>query len=377
MKIIKLLCAVLLSCTFSTVFADDTTVSIKDKDGNDLTVAPGETVDMYLFIDYSNETIEPGDFGDDVIPGSVGLLQSIQLKMQLPDGFDYVGAPVFVDGVCNYPSTVKYDTSGGPGVYFITNPDHSDEAVLYITKGALLKIQIKATSAAVSEDPYVGQITHFHIPDGEYTNHFGVNSKKPALYPAIPFNIYVKEAAPATSVDIELANEWNTYCYGGHTLDFTDVSGAEAYAVSEVTATSAKLTRIYKIPGGQGFLIKGTAGSKITVPFTTDDADPGTNLLVGVTEATSLAADNFILVDGKFVKSNGEGQLGANKAYLPASKVPAEAKSIILDFGSDATGINEIQKAETEGAIYNLSGMRVSKTQKGVYIMNGRKVIVK
>ena len=53
-------------------------------------------------------------------------------------------------------------------------------------------------------------------------------------------------------------------------------------------------------------------------------------------------------------------------------------RGIYLSFSGNTTGSPGIHKViERDGAIYNLSGMRVSKTQKGVYIMNGRKVIVK
>ena len=107
MKFLKFFCTVVMMFTFSTIFAENTTVSVKDKEGNDLSVAPGETVDMFLYIDYSSAGIDPGDFGE--ITGSVGLQPVITVNVQLPDGFEYVGNPVLVDGVCNYPETEKYE----------------------------------------------------------------------------------------------------------------------------------------------------------------------------------------------------------------------------------------------------------------------------
>ena len=370
MKLMRLLFAVVLLFTFNSVFAGDYLASVKDKDGNDLTVAPGQTVDAYLFIDYSKWEVDPeeDEFCELEIEGYSGLIQSMELKFQLPDGFELVSNPVYVEGTCNYPTTAKID--GSAGSYLITN--ENTDGVLLINKGALFKFQIKAPSTiTASDDPYVGSINHFFITAGVWETLYTVKEGRDE---PISFNIYVKDAE-ATSVDITLANEWNTYCYD-KSLDFSGLTDVTAYEVTEVTATSAKLNKLEKVYAGQGFIIKGTKGAKITVPFA-DSCDPtGDNLLVGVTAPYALPAGNFILVDDKFVKSNGEGQLGANKAYLPASEVPSSAKSITFDFG-ETTGINEVQKAETEGAIYNLSGMRVSKTQKGVYIMNGRKVIVK
>ncbi|MBR5393268.1 MAG: hypothetical protein IK148_10505, partial [Prevotella sp.] len=93
-------------------------------------------------------------------------------------------------------------------------------------------------------------------------------------------------------------------------------------------------------------------------------------------KTSGIAVNDYILYDGKFVLCS-DGELAEGKAYLPASAFTAGAKIINIVFGGESTGINEVQKSEADGAIYNLSGMRVSKTQKGVYIMNGRKVIVK
>ena len=292
--------------------------------------------------------------------------------ISLPEGFSIDTNSPAVTGRASAHS-IQIEETDTEGEYKGALSTQSADGYITGSSGALFTFKLEC-DGTVSDGDYTATVKEI-----VFTYKDGKRSKK-ATFDDITFNITV--GAAATSVDINLANEWNTYCYGDHTLDFTDVSGAEAYFVSDVTPTSAKLTRVYKIDGTQGILIKRTtADSKITVPFTIDDPDAGTNYLVGVTEPFALPAGNYILVDGKFVKSNGEGQLGANKAYLPADAVPLispdAAKVITLDFDGDATGINEIQKAETEGAIYNLSGMRVSKTQKGVYIMNGRKVIVK
>ncbi|MBR5037701.1 MAG: hypothetical protein IKX65_03145 [Prevotella sp.] len=186
------------------------------------------------------------------------------------------------------------------------------------------------------------------------------------------------EKAATETVTIPISNEWNTYCCE-KALDFEGVEGVVAYVVSSVTTTEANTTNVTQIPANEGFLIqKITADvTSIEVPVIASAAAV-TNKLVGTTVEIPIAAENYVLSNGKFVKCLG-GTLPANKAYLPKDEVPtsADAKGIAIVFDGNTTGINEVQKAETDGAIYNLSGMRVSKTQKGVYIMNGRKVIVK
>lgn len=373
MKFLKLFCTVVMMFTFSTIFAENTTVSVKDKEGNDLSVAPGETVDMFLYIDYSSAGIDPGDFGE--ITGSVGLQPVITVNVQLPDGFEYVGNPVLVDGVCNYPETEKYEKVAD-GIYLLTNEEHYDDGVLLTTKGALLKFQVKAATAVASEEPYKGQIKAFSITDGGWNEVYGVD---PDVDEPVSFNIYVKEA---TTVDITLANAsgYNTYCCDKD-LDVTSFSDAEFYVVSSVTASEATLTQVTTgIPAGEGFLIKGTGTANISVPVAATAPTATGSKLVGVTAETSIEAGNYILKsDGSSFVPCTAGKLPANKAYLPKAEVPASAKEFLM-IVEDAvvTGINEVQAENSvNGPIYNLNGARVSNPQKGVYIMNGRKVIVK
>ena len=76
----------------------------------------------------------------------------------------------------------------------------------------------------------------------------------------------------------------------------------------------------------------------------------------------------------------GPFSLGANKAYLA---VPSDQAGGIkgFSFSDMVDGIKAVETAETEetesNAIYNLAGQRISKMQKGIYIVNGKKVLVK
>ena len=67
----------------------------------------------------------------------------------------------------------------------------------------------------------------------------------------------------------------------------------------------------------------------------------------------------------------------AGKAYLLASDVPAEARSLNFLFADNATGINGISSELQNGEFYNLQGQRVETPTKGLYIVNGTKVIIK
>ena len=88
---------------------------------------------------------------------------------------------------------------------------------------------------------------------------------------------------------------------------------------------------------------------------------------------------------GKYILAKPEGQpagfylaetgtIQAGKAYLDVPGVDVKA---FFFAGEDATGISEIAKEEAteNGAIYNLAGQRISKMQKGINIVNGKKVL--
>ena len=67
--------------------------------------------------------------------------------------------------------------------------------------------------------------------------------------------------------------------------------------------------------------------------------------------------------------------LGANKAYLKLENNARNLISVVWD--DNATGIYDLseKKEENDGAIYNLAGQKLTRTQKGINIINGKLVI--
>ena len=98
----------------------------------------------------------------------------------------------------------------------------------------------------------------------------------------------------------------------------------------------------------------------------------------GTLAAITLNAADYILnvVDGQagFFLAGLHTSLAAHRAYIPAG---AGVKSFALDLEDNADGIEEtlsdsLLKSEN---IYNLAGQRLSKMQKGINIVNGKKVL--
>lgn len=116
------------------------------------------------------------------------------------------------------------------------------------------------------------------------------------------------------------------------------------------------------------------------------DADFTGNLLVAnVTENTSFVGQdgntwNLILSDGKFVKAT-DGTLAAGLAYLPRTFEGGEAKELSISF-DEPTGIRTIDNVENtvdNDAWYTVNGVRLQgePATKGVYIHNGKKIVIK
>ena len=70
-------------------------------------------------------------------------------------------------------------------------------------------------------------------------------------------------------------------------------------------------------------------------------------------------------------------KVAAGKAYLPVATADA-AKGIKVVFDGETTGISTVKGDNVkDNTIYNLNGQRVAAPAKGLYIMNGKKFIVK
>lgn len=161
-------------------------------------------------------------------------------------------------------------------------------------------------------------------------------------------------------------------------LDFSGVEDLTAYVVSKAEGGKATLTEIENAPANTGVILKGAAGTTYEIPTGSATA-PDANLLKGVTAATTIKGDGsqFFLVGGKFVKAANPATLPAGKAYLAASAGAKAFDVLEFDFDGDATAIQNVEKEQFDGAIYNLNGVRVDNPTKGVYVKDGKKFVVK
>ena len=77
-----------------------------------------------------------------------------------------------------------------------------------------------------------------------------------------------------------------------------------------------------------------------------------------------------------FVRVKGGVKIPAGKAYLNIATPPAARD--FIGFDEETTAIEAIQQnAKADNQYFNLAGQRVAQPTKGLYIVNGKKVIIK
>ena len=187
---------------------------------------------------------------------------------------------------------------------------------------------------------------------------------------------------------------WCTYYNGLSDVKVAD--GTTIYkAAYDKSANKVTLTLIEGdiIKMGEAVLLKSDANIVLLGTMGTSHRDNTGNDLKGVDYATPLA-DLGSSTDTYYVLSNKNGHFGfhkytgtnmpANKAFLRISgDGNALAPSIDLYIDNNATGIENVQSSklnvQCDNAWYTLSGSRLDKqpTQKGLYIVNGKKVVIK
>ena len=247
-------------------------------------------------------------------------------------------------------------------------------------------VQVTAEGATLSGDVDVT------MTNGEW-NSYTVNITEATGTVAITFtmkrgfldDVKVFSGAPAPKVTLAESG-YATYCCE-YPLDLSklDKSVARAWYVSEVSGTTVTFKEIKgTIKEGTPFILYGTPSAKVELAYGETVEKISGNQLEGTLAPTYVASDEdityFGLSGGSFAKIN-TGVVPANKAYLPVltADLPSggEARLMITFDDGTTTGIVNLNTV-SDNRYYNLRGQRVENPVKGgLYIVNGRKVVVK
>ena len=170
---------------------------------------------------------------------------------------------------------------------------------------------------------------------------------------------------------------WSTY-YDGAKSSIADAN--TTVYTGKVNGDKIDLTEIVDktIPAGNAVILKSTAAS-VTLTKTSATGTLADNDLKGVDVATAAPANAYCLSKG----TSGvgfyafTGTIPAHRGYLVITS--GAPQYLGFDDNGGTTGLNEAksQTEETRGEFFDLQGRRIMNPTKGLYIVNGRKVVIK
>ena len=204
-------------------------------------------------------------------------------------------------------------------------------------------------------------------------------------------NRFVAGTADLTLKRTLVKDSWNTIClpFDLTTGDQQFLFGLGDYKVAELTGADGETLQFTSVTGtmtaGKAYLVKPVQnvtekqmnGVTLKTGATTPSVQGG-YAFTGIYEPTLIAEGDLFVADGdKLQPSNGEGKLKGFRAYFKKQGEGARATRFVID-GGISTGIITVDgTVMEEGSVYTLGGQRVSQPTKGLYIVNGKKQIVK
>jgi hypothetical protein len=306
-------------------------------------------------------------------------------------------------GVGKYNSATTSDPSGALALYAITlgtdvTLDRTVKATLPNTNNKTNKTY--ANGADIEDQPYAYatatvNLGYNSVPDGKTPVYSATNggtiSGSTLTMPASDVTVSAGLYDNSLSLTANSANasNWTTFYCGG--VGYSVGNDVTIYKAAKNGTSSVTLTEVSGgiIPAGQAVILKATA-SPVALTLTQDAAtgDYTGNELLGVDVETPQDANKTYYVLSKpagkdfgFYKLKNSVNLGANKAYLEVATTGAPG---FLGFDENTTGVVPIDNGQLTidnwaGAWFSLDGRKLQgkPTEKGLYIVNGRKVVIK
>ena len=277
--------------------------------------------------------------------------------------------------LCKLPmgeyKVIIYLKANGNRSAIIRDVDNSDNGT-----NTLCSLPINRSSAAKEYSTTLTLYKTTKIGLSGYTTSGGTNQSADLDY------IYIQRTGDATeTVSISEAG-FATYATTNNVVVPEDENVKVMTVKVNAEGTAIELNEVKAgtvIPAGTGILVKAPAGNCDFV-VTSDKGTELTNnnLVAATSDVTSDGTKFFALTKiGEkvgFALVEKDVVIPAGKAYLEVAKATA-AKFFSLD--GEATGINSVKTAKADGAYYTLEGVKTTKPVKGLYIHNGKKIVVK
>lgn len=233
---------------------------------------------------------------------------------------------------------------------------------------------------ALSTTNAIANVTGF---PGAFNETYQLNVFENAAVEETGYNLAVSAAGYAT--------------YFNSTKAFTMPTGASGYVWTEGEIQAAYGSEA-NVPANEPLVVKAPAGNYALLFSSFTDKtlkSAGMNALEGTDVATAITDDVAYYFYGLSLNASSDPASvgfywmnptgaaftnGAHKAYLKLAKNALAGSQAVkgFPFNGTTTGIEQIEAgADAKNTIYDLSGRRVNKAAKGIYILNGKKVLVK
>jgi hypothetical protein len=256
----------------------------------------------------------------------------------------------------------------------------------------------ESITVTVADMTYTGEAVEPEVTvmDGEtditgyvtvaYSNNVAVGSS--ALVTITPketevVNYYVGSATQTFSIvnrtleigkDVNFASGQNWASFYTTTENLELPENVMAYIVTAVSTNTVTVKAINYVPKNVPVLIENESTA------TTDNTSAEGNLLQGTSESTAVSGINgnvYVLYNGGFTRATS-GAIPSHRAYLVLEQ---EAGARLLIIEEETTGIADIRgmRSGVDACWYTLDGQKLQTqpTQKGMYIVNGQKVVIK
>lgn len=210
------------------------------------------------------------------------------------------------------------------------------------------------------------------IKDGYFYVHIDINV-------GYPVEVEVGDLANATvSVSDALISTFCAPFTVAIPADYQSVVTASTVTGVEGNVLTLEPVANYVIPANTPVIVETPVANTLPVSGIYVKGTPVAGLLTGVYENTPAPVGSYVLqnldkVGFYLVAEGNQPTVGANRCYLT---VPAAGVKAFFLNGGDATGISGVDaNVDANEAIYNLAGQRINKLQKGINIINGKKIL--
>ena len=336
------------------------------------------------------------------------------LKAYVATGYDKGSGTIWLTRVKEVPANTGFLLMGEADTYEI--PVKAGGLSAYYQN--MFKGTIEGTTIQTTE----GSNTNYYLSNGDagvgfYKVQGSVELKPNRAYLSVPTEIPAVGTAGSTET-IKVSAAGQVPYYNSQSLDFSslDAQGVKAYTATGYDYSSGTiwLTRVKQVPAETGILIMAPQG-EYPVP-TASVASVYANMFKGTLTGTTIQTHETIAGEDyiNYYLSSGDAGVGfyrvtkeegvnlnANRCYLPIKNKDAAAGTRSVGSGQNQIAFEEADEvigiqllrgigdgngettdltpalSDGEGEWYTLQGQRVAKPGKGLYIRNGKVVVVR